>query len=110
MTIRTGARIARSLQDAEHAVDHAMIATSALVQTMLQGRLEVGVAAQTGHEALSHIIDGLNGLQTVRGAIIEGHDVLKDVADAAGIGWRMEGTMEPKVRPTGRLAVVAAAA
>lgn len=107
--IRTGARIARRLQEAEHAVDHAMIATSALIQSMLEGRLEVGVAAQSGHEALDHVVDSLGRLQGVRGAVIAGHDALRDLAEAAHIPWRMDGTLEPKVKPTGQLRVVAAA-
>lgn len=108
--IRTGAKIARKLQEAEHAVDHAMIAASALIQTMIQGRFETGVAAQTGHEALAHVVDGLARLQTVRGSVIAGHDALKDVAEAAHIPYRMDGPLEPKLEPTGRLAVVASAA
>lgn len=107
--IRTGARIARRLQEAEHAVDHAMIAASALIQSMIEGRLEVGVAAQSGHDALGHVVDGLHRLQAVRGSVIAGHDALKDLAEAAHIPWRMDGTLEPKVRPTGQLRVVEAA-
>ena len=108
--IRTGARIARKLQETEHAVDHAMIAASALIQTMIEGRLEVGVAAQSGHEALTHVVEGLARLQTVRGSVIAGHGALKDLAEGAGIPYRMDGPMEPKLEPTGRLAVVPAAA
>ncbi|MFC7376933.1 hypothetical protein [Brevundimonas sp. GCM10030266] len=107
--IRTGVRIARKIQDSEHAIDHAIIAVSAMIQTMVEGRLEAGVAAQTGHEALNHAVEGLARLNQVRGDVIAGHDVLKSVADAAGIPYRMEGTMEPKITtPTGRLTVVAA--
>lgn len=106
---RTGVRIARKIQESEHAIDHAMIAVSAMIQTMIEGRLELGVAAQTGHVALNHAIDGLTRLNQVRGDVIAGHDVLKSVADVAGIPWRMEGTMEPKIStPTGHLSVVAA--
>ncbi|MBX9616049.1 MAG: hypothetical protein Q8S03_05905 [Brevundimonas sp.] len=108
--IRTGVRIARKLQESEHAIDHAMIAVSALIQTMIEGRLDVGVAAQTGHLALDHAVVGLNRLQQVRGNVIAGHDALKDIAEAAGIPYAMDGTQEPKFPPTGRLAVVQAAA
>lgn len=110
MTIKTGVKIARKLQETEHAIDNAMIATSALIQTMIEGRLEVGVAAQSGHEALSHVVDGLSRLQAVRGSVIAGHDALKDLAEAIHIPYRMEGTMEPKVRPTGQLHVLPSAA
>jgi hypothetical protein len=109
--IRTGVKIARKLQEAEHAVDHAMIAHSALIQTMLEGRLEVGVAAQTGHQALDFAVSGLSQLQAVRGSVIAGHDMLKCIAEAAGIPYRMDGTMEPKIDPPkGFMQVVANAA
>lgn len=109
--IRTGAKIARKLQEAEHAVDYAMIAASALIQTMIEGRFEVGVAAQSGHDALTHVVDSLHRLQAVRGSVIAGHDALKDLAEAAQIPYRMDGTMEPKIdRPKGELFVVASAA
>lgn len=107
--IRTGVRIARKIQDSEHAIDHAMIAVSAMIQTMVEGRLEAGVAAQTGQVALSHAVDGLTRLNQVRADVIASHDQLKAVADAAGIPYRMEGTMEPKIiPPAGHLTVVAA--
>ncbi|MFC5345328.1 hypothetical protein ACETK8_14300 [Brevundimonas staleyi] len=109
-SLRTGARIARKLQDTEHAVDRALIATSDLIKTLIEGRLEVGVAAQSGHDALIQAVGGLNGLSIVRGQLIASHDELKALAEAAGIPYRMEGTMEPKVRPTGRLALVPDAA
>ncbi len=109
-SIRTGARIARKLQDAEHAVDHAMIGVTALIQSMIEGRLEVGVAACSGHEALTHMVDGLARLHTVRGSVIAGHDALKDFAEAANIPYRMDGTLEPKTKPTGRVTLVPLAA
>ncbi|WP_420478892.1 hypothetical protein [Brevundimonas sp. FT23028] len=107
--IRTGVRIARKLKESEHAIDHAIIAVSAMIQTMVEGRIEAGVAAQTGQLALTHVVDGLVRLNQVRGDVIAGHAALKDVADAAGIPYRMDGTMEPKIEPPiGRLSVVAA--
>ena len=96
--IRTGVRIARKIQDSEHAIDHAIIAVSAMIQTMVEGRLEAGVAAQTGHEALNHAVEGLARLNQVRGDVIAGHDVLKAVADAAG-GLRK--TQEQAIRAIG---------
>ena len=108
--LRTGVRIARKIQESEHAIDHAMIAVSAMIQTMIEGRLEVGVAAQTGHSALDHAVAGLSRLTQVRADVIAGHDALKDIAEEAGIPYRMDGTMEPKITPArGALTVVQAA-
>ena len=108
--LKTGVRIARKIQESEHAIDQAMIAVSAMIQTMIEGRLEVGVAAQTGHLALNHAVEGLARLNQVRGDVIAGHDALKDIAEAASIPYRMDGTLEPKIIPTGRtLSVVQAA-
>lgn len=108
--LRTGVRIARKIQESEHAIDRAMIAVSAMIQTMVEGRLEIGVAAQTGHDALNHAVDGLVRLTQVRSDVILGHDRLKDVAEAAGIPYRMDGTLEPKIDPKARILTVVQAA
>ena len=55
-----GVRIARRLQTAEHAVDRAMIETTALIQAMIEGRADAGFAADVGHPALLNVVRGLN--------------------------------------------------
>lgn len=104
-----GVRVARRLQTAEHAVDKAMIETTALIQAMIESRAEAGLAAEVGQPALLNIIQGLNRMAEARGAVVEGHTALAGVAEAIGMKWRMEGPMEEKVgKPTGLMPAVAA--
>ncbi|MBX9803509.1 MAG: hypothetical protein K2Y04_12185 [Caulobacteraceae bacterium] len=93
------ARIARQLQTAEHAVDKAMIETSALIQAMIEGRSEAGFAAEVGHPALLNMVRGLTQLAEARGAVVEGHGGLAAVAAAHDMSWRLDGPLEDKPRP-----------
>ncbi|WP_339873462.1 hypothetical protein [uncultured Brevundimonas sp.] len=94
-----GVRIARRLQSTEHAVDKAMVETSALIQTMIEGRRDAGLAAEVGHLALLDMVRGLNRLAEARSAVIDGHQALADVASAQGVRWSLEGPLEEKTRP-----------
>lgn len=94
-----GAGIARRLQTTEHAVDKAMVETSALIQAMIEGRKDAGFAADVGHAALLDIVRGLSQLADARGSVVQGHVGLASVASTQGIGWRLEGPLEEKTRP-----------
>lgn len=94
-----GARIARRLQATEHAVDKAMVETSALIQAMIEGRADAGFAADVGHPALVNMVRGLSQLAEARGAVVEGHEGLAAVASAQGVVWRLEGPLEEKTKP-----------
>ena len=93
------ARIARRLQTAEHAVDKAMVETSALIQAMIEGRADAGFAAEVGHLALVNVVRSLSQLTEARGAVVEGHGELAAVATEHNIGWRLDGPLEEKPRP-----------
>ncbi len=93
------ARIARRLQTAEHAVDKAMVETSALIQAMIEGRVEAGFAAEVGHPALLNIVRSLSRLADARGAVVEGHSGLAAIASEHDIGWRLDGPLEEKPKP-----------
>jgi hypothetical protein len=105
-----GPRIARRLRTAEHAVDKAMVETTALIQAMIESRAEAGLAARVGQPALVNMVRGLTQLTEARGAVVEGHDNLALVAEAAGIAWRIEGPIEDKPPVTGVLTNASAAA
>ena len=105
-----GVRIARRLKTTEHAVDAAMIETTALIQAMIEARREAGFAASVGHPALLHIVQGLTRLAEARGAVVEGHEGLATVAAAHSIGWRLEGPFEGKDPPRPLLVVERTAA
>lgn len=101
-------RIARRLRTAEHAVDTAMIETTALIQLMIESRIEAGFAAQVGQTALLDMVRSLSQLAQARSAVVDGHQGLADVAEAAGMGWRMEGPIESKPIATPRVVPAAA--
>lgn len=104
-----GVRIARRLQTTEHAVDKAMVETTALIQAMIEGRADAGFAAEVGHPALLKIVRGLSQLAEARGAVVQGHEGLAAVASTQGVLWRIEGPLEEKTRPAVVGAIVAAA-
>lgn len=98
--IRNGVRVARSLHEAEHAIDGAMKATTALIQNMLTARGDASLAAEVGQDALTQIIGGLSALNGARAHVVTGHIELAQVADRIGFSWRLEGPMEKKIEPT----------
>lgn len=96
-----GVRIARCVRNAEHALDDAILTSSALVTAMIEGRRDAGLAAEVGQEALERVVGNLQHLTGARGCLVEGHTALATAADDQGIAWRMEGPLESKT--TGRL-------
>ena len=104
-----GVRIARRLQTTEHAVDKAMVETSALIQAMIEGRIDAGFAADVGQLALLNMVRSLNQLAQARGTVIDGHQALAEVASTQGVGWYLEGPLEEKTKPVAVGAAVRAA-
>ncbi len=103
--LRSGVRVARELQSTEKAVDNAMLAASGLIQAMLIARDEANVAAEVGHQQLTEVVAGLGHLNEVRGLVVRAHTGLATVADAGGIGWKMDGPYERKLEPSAVLKV-----
>jgi hypothetical protein len=98
--MRAGVRVARALHDAEHAIDGAMKATTVLIGDVLAARSDARLAAEVGQAALTEIVTGLTALNDARQRVIKGHAELAEVAERAEVGWRMEGPMEEKIKPT----------
>lgn len=103
-----GVRVARRLQTTEHAVDRAMIETTGLIQSMIEGRVAAGLAAEVGQSALATLIGALAQMAEARGSVVAGHAALAATAEAHGIGWRLEGPVETKT-PTAFVPVAVAA-
>lgn len=101
--MQVGVRVARQVRTAEHAIDQAMIEVCRLIQTSLEGRVESRLAAEVGQSAIENIVAGLGQLATVRASVVAGHADLATVAEDHGIGWRMDGMGEDKVKPTGAM-------
>lgn len=98
-----GAKAARELRAAEHQLDHALAAHLALAQTLVLGRLEIGVAAAAGQDALADLTRAIGLAVEARGATIRAHEGLREAADDLNVPWRLDGPLETK--PTSQGAV-----
>lgn len=103
-----GVRVARCLQNAEHAVDTALLETNALIQAMVEGRKAAGLAAEVGQKALADAVYGLTDLVNARARVVSSHQELAAVAENENLGWRMDGPLERKVEDASPRAVKAA--
>ncbi len=106
---QTGVRIARRLHETEHAVDKAMLETTLLLNAMIQGRIDQGLAAQVGQAEIESVVASLSGLTSARRGVVASHTGLAVIAEQAGLGWRMDGPLERKIEPTASIPNDAAA-
>ena len=104
-----GAKAARELRAAEHRLDHALASHLALAQTLVLGRLDIGVAANAGQQALVDLTRAIGLTVEARGATIRAHEGLRRTAEEFSVPWRLEGPIEPKSE-TGIIAMPTAAA
>lgn len=102
---QTAARIARRLRDAEKDIDQACLSANALVQSMIEGRSDAGMAAEVGQDALEHVVSGLGALTNARRQVVAGHAALLAVAEAKKMIWRLDGPLEEKNLPLGVVAL-----
>ena len=91
-----GARAARELRSAEHQLDHALASHLALAQTLVLGRIEIGVAANAGQQALLDLTRAIGLAVEARGATIRAHEGLRQTAEEFSVPWRLDGPTEPK--------------
>lgn len=111
-----GRRMAEKLYAAERALDAALAEVGDLSALMTRGRMDHGIAAVVGQEALEHVAKCGGTLTKARRALVEGHKQMARDAKAMRIIWTTSfiGPGEtkphedgPRVEPTGRLRQVA---
>jgi hypothetical protein len=109
-----GRRMAEKLYAAERAVDAALAEIGDLSALMTRGRVDHGIAAVVGQEALEHVSKCGGALTKARRALVEGHKQMARDARAMRIVWSVLGGPElkpdedgPRVEPVGRLRQVA---
>lgn len=73
------ARISRELQEAEDALDEALIKNSSLFSTMIAARRDTGVGAFVGHDALLRLSKSQQMLLDAGGDLARVHGKLRDV-------------------------------
>lgn len=108
-----GRQMAEKLYSAERALDTALAEIGDLSALMTRGRMDHGIAAVVGQEALEHVAECGGALTRARRALVEGHKQLARDARVMRIAWTTLGGPEtkpedgPRVAPVGRLRQVA---
>jgi hypothetical protein len=77
--------IAKALRPSEDTIDTSIIRNAQLVISIVEGRLQTGVAAETGHEAFMSAAAGMAALAEARDHTINCHKLLVPVRDAQGL-------------------------
>jgi hypothetical protein len=77
--------IAKSLRPSEDTIDTSIVRNAQLVISIVEGRLQSGVAAEVGHDAFMSASAGLAALAQARDHVITCHKQLTSVRDAQGL-------------------------
>lgn len=109
-----GRRMAEKLHAAERALDGALAEIGDLSALMTRGRMDHGIAAVVGQEALEHVAKCGGALTKARRALVKGHRQMARDARMMRITWTALGGPQetkpddtPRLAPTGRLREVA---
>lgn len=78
-------KIMRALLPAENGIDHAIIAQTDLIGSIVRGRMEMGVAMEVGHDAAVLAASSLAHLFEAREDAIKCHQRLAVTRDALGL-------------------------
>ena len=102
-----GQTLATRLYATEHALDRALSEAALLVSSMTAGRIDSGISAVVGQDALSNILSAMQTVGTARASLVAAHNQMKVDADAMRIEWRLIGPeAKPEddrvIRPTAR--------
>ena len=108
--IAAGRKVAKNIRLGEDAIDGSLIHSANLLASMLEGRLEMGVTAEIGHDAVMSVAAGLSALAQARDHIVAGHKQIADARDDLGFSPHSFGCTIGKAPAIGGLAVVEKAA
>jgi hypothetical protein len=103
-----GAAIAKDLHAYEEALDRAMALGAQLTQTLTLGRIETGLSAVAGQDALALVVGSVSKLGATRHKVVRAHGLLAEDAKRLRIEWARAGGFpdkpeENRPRPTGLL-------
>lgn len=82
-----GRQMAEKLHAAERALDAAVAEIGDLTGVMTRGRMEHGIAAVVGQDALEHVAECVGALTRARRALVEGHKQMAKDARSMRITW-----------------------
>lgn len=86
--------VAAKLFAAEDAVDAAMVSNTQLLEAIVTGRRELGVAATTAELAQTRVAEAISALSEARRAVMAAHAGLKNVQVRLGVGDEEFGPMD----------------
>lgn len=78
-------KIAKALLASEQSVDGAVAETAALLGAMPVARMEAGISATVGQEAIDRTMEALAALTQARRALVAAHEALHDVQVRIGL-------------------------
>lgn len=86
--------VAAKLFAAEDAVDAAMVSNTQLLESIISGRRELGVAATTAELAQTRVAEAIAALSEARRAVMAAHAGLKNVQTRLGVDDNEFGPMD----------------
>lgn len=86
--------VAAKLFAAEDAVDAAMVSNTQLLESIISGRRELGVAATTAELAQTRVAEAIAALSEARRAVMAAHAGLKNVQHRLGVDDNEFGPMD----------------
>jgi hypothetical protein len=105
--LKAGQDIANCLIAAETAIDQALASAATLAAMMPTARLEAGVAAEVGQEAMEFAAKTCASLFEARAAVVATHQELAKTKDAIGLRTFNLGALVPKASELARDTVIA---
>jgi hypothetical protein len=78
-------KIAKAILPSEDTIDSSIAQNAQLIISIVQGRMEAGLAAESTHEALCSASEGLALLTEARGRIVSCHQQLARTRDELGL-------------------------
>lgn len=83
-TITAGRKVASAIRPSEDSIDGSILKGAALLTSLVEGRLEAGVAASVGHDAVMSAAKGLSALAEARNYVVACHMQITTVRDDLG--------------------------
>jgi hypothetical protein len=78
-------RLANHLFTTEEAVDTTLALMGDLIAAMPRARLEAGLAAGVGQQAVDRVLEAASGMASARRSLIAAHEALADAKDQIGL-------------------------
>mgnify|MGYP000868829430 CR=1 FL=1 len=88
--------LAADLKATERAIDDSLAKAGMMLTNMASGRIEAGLAAQTGHAAMTKVGEAINAGINYRGTMVDLHRTLEVHGRKMKADWSMGGPFESK--------------